>query len=426
MTAPEVSAYGSRSVAPVSVGDVTLFVQRSGNKLRDFLFDSLALKFPSTDQNTLADHVTYSGILSMAYQQEPNSVIWCALANGNLVAMTYSREQYENPPFGGWHRHPIGGSFGTGRAHTESLATIPGNAQDRDELWLIVKRTINGSTKRYIEYMEYERRLNDDPENSFFLDSGVTYTAQRAAALTPTLSASSKGAEGVTFVADSAIFTAGDVGKEIHYRYWTVDPVDEKTVIWDTGKALITEFVDTENVLCTIEKAFPNNDTIPANGWGVTVTVLTGLDHLEGETVDVLADGATHPPQTVVGGSITLTAPAIKVSIGKNCRARLKPMRLNAGARNGTSQGKPAIVNKLNIRVLDTLGLKYGPAFNRLDEVDFRSALDEMDNPPPLFTGDIQVDWEGGYDSDTPLCFEQSDPLPCTIVALMPVVTVND
>lgn len=426
--APRVSKRGSRPVPPVRVGDITLFVQQSGIKLRDFEFDGLTLKFLSTDQNTLADHITKSGILEMAYQQEPNSIIWAVLANGSLVAMTYSREQYETPPYGGWHRHPIGGSFAGGRAVVESVASIPAPARDRDELWLVIKRTVNGSTVRYVEYMEYEFDDESDPETAFFVDSGLTLNNTRNAILTPGANSVTKGSENVLFTANVNIFTDQDVGQEIHYRYSTIDPDDEKTLIWTTAKAEITGYTDEQNVVCKINQAFPTADAIAANEWKVTALLLSGFDHLEGETLDVLVDGATHPPVVVQTGFIGLQYGGSRVTAGYGSRARLQPMRLNAGARNGTSQGKPAYTDKLVVRLLSTLGLKVGKSFSAddLQELNFRNALDQMDNPPPLFTGDFEVDWPGDIDTDTPLCFEQADPQPCTIVAIMPNVSVYD
>lgn len=425
-TAPQVSTFGSRSIVPALVGEAALFVQKSGIKLRDFVYDYLSNKFKSLDQNSLADHITQGGLVQIAYQQEPNSVLWAVRSDGLLLAMTYSREQYESPPFGGWHRHPIGGAFGTGKAVVESIASIPSPAQDRDELWLIVKRTINGTTKRYIEYMEYERRINDDPQDSFFVDCGATLNNTIAATLTPGAGATTQYATNVTFTAGSAAFSAGDIGREIHYRYSTVSSVDNKTLVWVTAKAQITGYTNATTVTCTINAAFPSTATIAASGWRMTVTTISGLSWLEGQTVDILADGATHPQRVVTGGSITLQTQASKVQIGLNCRARLQTMRLNAGAQDGTSQGKSARVNKCTIRLLDSIGLRFGSSFAEMDTLDFRSALDPMDTAVPLFTGDMLMDWPGNYDTDPWLCFEQTDPLPSTIVAVMPIVSTYD
>lgn len=427
VTAPEVSSRGSRSIVPVFVGDVALFVQRSGLKLRDFEYDNLTLKFKSFDQNALADHITQTGLFAISYQQEPNSVIWAVRSDGLLIAMTYSREQYENSPFGGWHRHPIGGNFGVGPAVVESICSIPAPAQDRDETWLIVKRTINGLTKRYIEYIEYERRFGDDPQDSFYIDAGLTLNNTINATLTPGAGATTDGATGVIFTAGSAVFAPTDVGREIHYRYSVIDSVDGKTINWITSKAEITGYTSTTVVTAEINLPFPSTALIAANGWKLTVTSITGLSHLEGQVVSVLADGATHPDRTVSAGAITLQEGSSKVQVGLRCRARIKTMRLNAGAADGTSQGKTARINKLTIRLLDTLGLKYGRDFVNMDDALFRAGQDLMDNAPPLLTGDIEgLDWPGDYNTDPWICLEQSEPQPSTIIAIMPIENTYD
>lgn len=330
-TAPTISVYGSRSVVPVRIGDAILFVQRSGLKLRDVVYDYLSNKYQSFDQNVFADHVTKDGILQMVFQQEPYSVVWGVRSDGQLVAMTYSREQYEAAPFGGWHRHPLGGT----NVFVESLSVIPSPAGDRDELWMIVRRTINGSTKRYIEYMVPEYRDADAQADAFYVDCGATYS-------------------------------------------------------------------------------------------GPPATIISGITWLEGQTVSILADGAVQPNRTVTGGAITLDLSASKVQVGLPCPAKLQTMRLNAGAGDGTSQGKTSRINSVSIRFVSSLGLKVGRTFSAMDEIDFRTVADGMNAPPALFSGDKRIDFNGDYSNDPWVCIEQDDPLPSTIVGIMPIVSTYD
>ena len=93
---------------------------------------------------------------------------------------------------------------------------------------------------------------------------------------------------------------------------------------------------------------------------------------------------------------------------------------MNIATPEGTSQGKPARINKVSIRLLESLGMKYGADFVNLSEINFRSAFDSMDNPPALFSGDILLDWPGDYTTNPWLCFVNDQPLPSTIVAIMP------
>lgn len=424
-TAPLVSAFGGRNATPVRVGEAVLFMQRAGLKMRDIVYDFVSNKFTSTDQNVFAEHITQGGVNQIVFQQEPYSVVWGVRADGALLAMTYSREQYQNPPFGGWHRHPVGGSFAGGPAVVECLSVGPSPASDRDDLWLIVKRTINGATKRYVEFMEYERRANDDPQDSFYVDCGLTLDNTIAATLTPGVGATVAGTANVPFVAGSAVFSAGQIGRQIHYRTWRIDD-DGRTRIYSTAKALITGFDSTTQVRCTIMAAFASTATIAASAWRMTATTITGLGHLEGQTVQVLGDGARIPDAVVTGGAITLQNPAGKAQVGLGSRARLQTMRINAGGGDGTSQGKTSRINKLAVRFRETLGCKFGPSFSSLQEMLFRSVEDGMDNAPALFTGDKVVEFDADYSTDPWVCVQQDDPLPSTVVAIVPVVSGYD
>jgi hypothetical protein len=418
-TAALISTLGSSNATPARVASVLLFIQRAGFKLRDVLYEFTSDSYRSEDQSVLAEHLPKGGVTQICFQQEPHSLVWAIRPDGLLMAMTYSREMYPEAPHGGWHRHPVGGS-----GAVESLSEIPAPDKSRNELWSITRRTINGSTKRYVEWMEWERRPNDDPEDSFYVDSGLTLDNVQAATLTPGVGATTAHMTGVHFTSGSPAFSGADVSKQIHYRYFTTDEDGARTYL--TGKATITTFNSTTDVSCTIDEAFPNLALIASNGWRLTVTTITGLGHLEGEVVDVLVNGATHPQRTVSGGSIALQAPASKVHVGKGFLAKLQTLRLNAGARDGTSQGKKSRVPSAVVRLDETLGLQYGKDFNAMYDIDFRSALQAMDNPPPMFTGDISLDWPGDYDTYPWLCFRQPYPLPATIVAVMPQVVVSD
>ena len=101
-------------------------------------------------------------------------------------------------------------------------------------------------------------------------------------------------------------------------------------------------------------------------------------------------------------------------------------MRLDAGAADGTSQGKTKRITKVVFRFFDTLGFQFGVDEDNLDDIHFRSGGDLMDSPPPLFTGDKLENWPGGYDFNGQIFFRQSLPLPCTLVAVMPQVTTQD
>ena len=321
------SLFGSKSVIPVQIGDVVIFVQRSGKKVRELKYQFGSNGYESSDLTVLAQHITgIEGVTDIAYQQEPHSILWVVRADGELVGFTYNREQ----DVLGWHPHPIGGN-----GIVECIETIPNPDGTQDDLWMIVRRTINGQTKRYIEYLEADFPVEGDLKDAFFVDSGLSYD-------------------------------------------------------------------------------------------GAPVTTVSGLGHLEGQTVAVLVDGAAHPNRVVTSGSISLQVSGSKVSAGLPYNSVLRTMRIEAGAADGTAQGKTKRITKAVFRFLATLGGKAGPDENNLDTIQFRSPPDPMNQHPPLFTGDQMVEWSGGYDFDGYLMAVQDQPLPMTVVAIMPQVHTQD
>ncbi|HEU0070941.1 MAG TPA: hypothetical protein VFS04_06580, partial [Alphaproteobacteria bacterium] len=158
---------------------------------------------------------------------------------------------------------------------------------------------------------------------------------------------------------------------------------------------------------------------------GARADVIAGLDHLEGETVAVLADGAVHPERLVGGGEIELDWPAAKAQVGLPYRSRLQTMRFEAGAQDGTAQGKTARIHAATVRLWNSLGVKLG-ADDALETLPFRNSSDAMDAPPALFTGDKRVAFPKGYGTAPRVTVAQDQPLPLTVLAIMPRLNVFD
>lgn len=325
------TAEGSRTVTPVRVGYSVLMTQASGRKVKEVSYNFQQNGYVTADLTALAEHVTRTGIQQTVWHREPYVAMWAVRTDGQLLGFTFNREQ----DVVGWHRHILGGAFSTGDAVVESVSVIPSPDRDHDELWLIVKRTINGTTKRYVEYLETEYAEGNLQADAFYVDCGATYS-------------------------------------------------------------------------------------------GAPATVISGLGYLEGQTVQILADGAAHPDRVVTSGAITLQLSASKVQVGLGYVSTLQTNRINAGAGDGTAQGKTKRINKCVIRFYNTLGAKAGPDENNLDELNFRSGSDLMDQPPPLFTGDKLMEWPSGYDFDGYIMVRQEQPLPMTVVAIMPQLHTFD
>jgi len=160
------SKYGSKGVNALIVGNTVLFVQRAGRKVRAVTADYQSGSYSSTDLSVLAEHITSTGIVDFAWQQEPDNVVWVVLTNGEIVALTYNSEQEVI----GWHRHDVGGVV-------ESVTTIPDPSGNRDDVWMVVKRTINGATRRYVEYLKPAWDADTQAlSDAFYVDCGLTYS----------------------------------------------------------------------------------------------------------------------------------------------------------------------------------------------------------------------------------------------------------
>lgn len=159
---------------------------------------------------------------------------------------------------------------------------------------------------------------------------------------------------------------------------------------------------------------------------GAPATVISGLAHLDAVEVEILADGAAHPNRTVGGGQITLQRAASKVHVGLANKARLQPLRIEAGAADGTAQGKTKRITNLTLRLDRTLGLEIGDRLDNMEEIQFRTSADPMDQPVPLFSGDKFVAWPGGYETDGNIIIQSKGPFPSTISALMPQLDTQD
>jgi hypothetical protein len=159
---------------------------------------------------------------------------------------------------------------------------------------------------------------------------------------------------------------------------------------------------------------------------GASTSTITGLGHLEGRTVQVLADGATHPDKTVASGQITLDRAAEVVSVGLGYDSLLQTLRIEAGSSDGSSQGKTKRISRVIVRMLASLGGFCGPAEANTTEFQYRDSSMPMNQPPTVYTGDKIIDFDGGYDADGYIFVKCTQPLPFTLIALMPQVVVED
>lgn len=147
-------------------------------------------------------------------------------------------------------------------------------------------------------------------------------------------------------------------------------------------------------------------------------TTITGLDHLEGETVQVMADGAQQADKIVDGGQITIDEAGTRVVVGLPYEYRLSPMRLDTTTAKGTTHGSIKKASELVMSFYKTLNAKFGDGVDQYD-INWRTT-ENYDNPPNLFTGDIVETFDGGFTTEDNIVISGSDPFPCTVRALIP------
>ena len=395
------SAYGTADTDALTAGNAIIFLQKAKRKIRELAYNFDVDGYVAPDLTILNDAITNSGVNEFCYQQEPSSIIWAVRDDGVLIGLTYQRS--ENVV--AWHKHLLGGSFGSQtNGIVESAATISG-VLDEDELWVIVKRTINGSTKRYVEcFSDFD--FDELDSSSFkFVDSFLTY-----AGATTTLNGSINNSASTITLTDASSFTASGV-----------IIIDSERISY-SGKSV--------NDLTGCVRGF-NSTVAVAHTTGATVkqvaNTLSGLTHLEGQSVGILGDGATHADKTVTSGAITLDRYVNKAVVGLNYSSVLQTMRIEGGAEEGTSQGKTKRISKVVLRLFETVGVKVGPDLNNLETVPFRKSSDPLDTPVSTFlAGDKEIEFRDDYNTDGFVFVKQDQALPCSVLAIYPTVVTSD
>lgn len=152
--------------------------------------------------------------------------------------------------------------------------------------------------------------------------------------------------------------------------------------------------------------------------YAAKVSSISGLDHLEGATVSILADGAVHPTRVVVDGAITLEYPAAVVKIGLAYTSDLKTLPLALEGAQAAGQGTMKNINKVHLRVSQSSLVKAGPTFDRLREYPARAVTDNYGSPPALRDGELSLSIDPSWNSEGAVCVRQDQPLPLTLTSM--------
>ena len=489
---------GVAPIPPLEIRSRLVFAQAQSRKLVEFadvIQDNGLQGYDSFDLTILNDRVLKDGLVQLAYQQQPDSTIWGVRGDGQMPTLTYQPEQNVI----GWARHILGGSFHGGDAIVESVTTIPGqdgsgqfkDSSGRHEIWVAVKREVNGSTVRYIECLEKLYNGDEDlQEEAFYVDSGLTLDQPK------TITAATR-AKPVQITAANHGFSDGDLvrivrvkgmselnantykiaevttntfelgaidgvsvtavtkanpgsvsapnhglvtGNEVHFHDiggmtdlngngYTVTKVDDNTFTIGVNSTGFGTFTSGGRVyLATDGSAYT---TYSADGEArKKVTSVTGLTHLEGQSVKVYADGAVQTDKTVSSGAITLDNAASMVHVGLSYERRWKSLKLAYGGQGGTAVGQPKNIAAVILILLEAAEGSLSMATVDIDgegsftELDLRSAVNLDDAPVPFFTGEKALGITAGHDTDIRLLLKGTSPVPFTVLGLSPEMEV--
>ena len=158
---------------------------------------------------------------------------------------------------------------------------------------------------------------------------------------------------------------------------------------------------------------------------GEARTEIAGLSWLEGETVNILADGAVEPPQVVKDGKITLTYPAEVVHVGLPFTADMKTLPVAMALQDGSyGSGHKKNVREVFFRVVNSSGTQAGPSFDKLSEYPSRSTEFAGNVPEPI-TDEIGFQIQPQWSQSGQVCVRQKYPLPLRIVSMTTVLELS-
>lgn len=417
--------YGASKVPPVNIGGNAIYVQRGGRIIRDLVFDFGTDGYRGGDLTVFASHLfRYKEVSDLAYQKAPHSVLWVAQTDGSLLGMTYLPEHQ----IWGWHRHDTALS-----GKVKSLAVVKGESEDF--LHMAVERTMNdGSVRTFIE-----RLATPDRENLKYLelsDACLSYDGFNGAGKTMTVTGGTSwdATELLTMTASASYFTSADVGKELHFYD-------------SSGTELLRMSIDTY-LAGNIVKGYADR-TVPSElrttpiastQWALAVNTVSGLWHIEGETVSVYGDGAVEAspnnpqyatPVVVSSGQVTLSDHYAVINVGLPITCDMQTLDLDT-AQGETFIDKKSLSTKVTLRLEDSLAFHMGPeapstltGLDDMVEITLREDTDNYGSPVPK-TGVFEENIQGRWTKSGSVFIRHVDPSPVTVLGVAPSMLASN
>lgn len=398
------SGWGSDFVRPVKVGNRIYFVQRGSRKIREYYYEWDNDNYSADDMTKFSEHVTYSGVVDMAYQRNPDSILWCVLDNGDMACMMRN-PQDELQAWSTWST--VG--------DVKSICIIPHPDGEWDRVFLIVERDDNGTDKQYVEY--FDSHVIEDDTNQYddlaFVDSNDGHKLFGRG--TPAASVTADIVAGVcTITASSGVFTSSTIGESIGLR----NPTTKKLI----GYCTIDTFVSTTEVSGP-NNGLQDNDSAVAGDWGYGFTSILAA-HIGGSEVDVFEDGEYLETLTLSGVGIgTASQPLFNCVYGLPYTATVQTNPLNAQTPMGTAKGKIRRIHQLAVELYRSIGIEYSFDGSTWKPIDIPS----WESQTELYTGTIgNINIHGEHDYKGYIYLRQADANAFNLLGIYPQVQIEE
>jgi hypothetical protein len=403
---------GIGQLRPLVLNNTAIYAQERGRTVTAFGYQLESDGFSGSDISVLSPQMLQEfSLVDWDYQKIPYSIVWGAREDGKVVAITYLPEQQVI----GWHRHETDGKV-------MSICSVPEGRSDA--VYLCVERVVNGVTQRYVERMadRQPERYNGAPliKYAWFLDCALMYDGNNTTSETMTLTGGTewKYPEALTLTSSNGSrFAVGDIGDSIQYL---ATPDAEPFRMQITART--SGSVVTVRPYGEVPEAIRG---VPFTTWAFARNTLSGLSHLEGRRVAVLADGNVTRDLIVTGGSIELDTPAGVALVGLTYESELQTLEVTLSGQE-TLSDKAKIIQQVTAVLLESRGGFYGSSNDEEKLWEFKPRQDSDDyGPIQPFTGKATQVITDSWSGNGQITVVQKDPLPMTILALIPATEVG-
>lgn len=342
----------------------------------------------------LARHIGKGVFKELCWAGENGNRLFALDNNGRVFVLLFDLAQQTLA----WSRLEFGGDLDGDPPFVESIAAGPG-ADGVENLWLIIRRRINGSIKRYVERMEPMFEPETMPaENQWFVDAGVRQSAWvESAAVTYTIGGFGAGGlrgDSATVTASSGNAPASWLNEVVAFRKSSA-PARASDI---PGEARIRVTAINGSVASgVVEQDADAFAGVALSQYAVTTDAVTGLDHLEGEDVLVQADGADYGPFTVSSGTVTLPEKFSCAIAGLSKPWEALGLNLRLEALRGPGHGRTTRIDRVSLEVanmgesqINVQTVENGVA-RKSDALAPRVASDLMSNAPGLRNGLFEI-----------------------------------